>query len=144
MLYFRLLLFCCISLFLIIKDIKSFILPDLYIILLFICLLFFDLFFNKEYIFLGIIGLIFAGTFFLIAYYSSGKKLGFGDVKYAAVIGYFLGIKYWVFAIILACFIAIIYFFVGHILWKWETHKKIPFGPFLAIGSVVINLWSIL
>lgn len=144
MLVIRLLMFCIISFFLVRKDIKEMILPDVYLIILFSCLLIFDIMFNREYIVFGGIGFLTAGVFFLTVYYMSGKKIGFGDVKYAAVLGYFLGIPAWVIAIILACIIAIIFFCFGIKIFNWNKTKKIPFGPFLAGGSIIVSLWSVL
>ncbi len=143
MLFFRLLYFCLISVFLVKKDIKSFILPDLYVFLLLLGLVLFDCIYNKAFIANGLIGFFSAGIFFLLTYYLSKHKIGFGDVKYSAVIGYLLGVPNWIFAIIISCLSAIIFFYFGNRIYKWNISKRIPFGPFLAAGSIIISLWSI-
>jgi len=75
----------------------------------------------------GLTGLI----IFLLAYFISGKKLGLADVWYSALIGIVLGPWLWYAAIGSACAAGIIYILIF-------KKRKIPFIPFMAIGSIVM------
>ncbi|MBQ3023933.1 MAG: prepilin peptidase [Spirochaetaceae bacterium] len=141
--YFTLFYFSIISFFLIIKDVKYLILPDKYLLLLFTGLVIFDLVFKKEIIFYHLISSIFAGLFFLIVHLITKQNLGFGDVKYSVVIGYFLGINFWIIAIFLACLCGIIIYLLGKKFHNWNKTTKIPFGPFMSISSIVVKIGSI-
>ncbi|NLE10813.1 MAG: prepilin peptidase [Actinobacteria bacterium] len=73
---------------------------------------------------------------FALAMFWPGGGMGFGDVKMALFIGFFLGTS-----VIVAFFLA---FLVGSIVGvylllvrKQSRKMKLPFGPFLAFGSVV-------
>ncbi len=142
--YFTLFYFSIISLFLIIKDVKYLILPDKYLILLFTGLVIFDLVFKREIIFYHLVSAIFAGLFFLIVHFLTKQSLGLGDVKYSAVIGYFLGINFWIIAIFFACLCGIIMYLLGKKFYNWDNSTKIPFGPFMSISSIVVKIGSII
>jgi prepilin signal peptidase PulO-like enzyme (type II secretory pathway) len=80
---------------------------------------------------------VFAFSFFLTVFLvSSGKWMGFGDVKYAALMGMVLGFP----DIAVGLFLS---FFLGAIiglsligLKKKEISSEIPFGPFLVSGTI--------
>ena len=76
----------------------------------------------------------FAGlVIFLLAFFISGKKLGLADVWYSALIGLILGFWWWYAAIAIACITAVVY--IG-VLKK----RRIPFIPFMALGSIAISI----
>jgi len=79
---------------------------------------------------------------FLIFYFTKGRGMGFGDVKYAFVMGYFLGFPKAVLSFYLAfltgAFIGIILIING----KAKFGQKIPFGPFLALSTFICSLWG--
>jgi len=68
-------------------------------------------------------------------YYSRG--IGFGDVKYAALLGYLLGPDKLPFAFLVTAFLGIFIFFGGIILFHWPKTTKIPYAPFLSAGAVM-------
>lgn len=75
-------------------------------------------------------------------YFSGGKAMGFGDVKLAPALVFFLGASKGILAILLSFWFGAI---VGILLmlakrsgWKSE----IPFGPFLASGAFTALLWG--
>jgi prepilin signal peptidase PulO-like enzyme (type II secretory pathway) len=81
----------------------------------------------------SLLGLL-AGLFvFLLAFFLSGKKLGLADVWYAGLSGLVLGLKNWYAATGVACAVAVIYILVFR-------RRRIPFIPFLVLGSVSIQL----
>jgi len=75
--------------------------------------------------------LIFAAVW----HYSHG--IGFGDVKYAALLGYFLGLDMLPLAFITTAFLGIFIFSLGVLLFRWPKTTKIPFAPFLSAGALV-------
>lgn len=67
------------------------------------------------------------------------EAMGLGDVKLMGFLGAFIGPWGFVTALVLACFVGAVYG-VGHLIVKKDS--KIPFGPFLAVGSLsVILFW---
>jgi prepilin signal peptidase PulO-like enzyme (type II secretory pathway) len=86
--------------------------------------------------------LIGAAFFFFLFAATKGKGMGFGDVKLAAALGFLFG---WPDIL----FITVFAFLVGSIFgaWKiWKGKKKmksaVPFGPFLALGVLILVLWG--
>ena len=84
--------------------------------------------------------LVFGGFFFAIAFiYPAG--MGGGDVKLAAVLGTFLGYIGGIGLTLVGMFIAFLlggFVGVAIILSKGGSRKsQVPFGPFLAMGSVI-------
>ena len=68
--------------------------------------------------------------------------MGLGDVKLGGVMGVFLGWKFVLVALFLAClFGSIIGLFLIFLKLKKRT-DYIPFGPYLAMGSLVVVLWG--
>lgn len=87
------------------------------------------------------IRLLCAAFFFLlflcIAMFTKG--LGMGDVKLAAVIGYYKGFFAASLIFILACLGGILFFLFCH-FHKREL-KKIPFAPFVTIGYLISEIF---
>ncbi|MFA6376208.1 MAG: prepilin peptidase [Candidatus Paceibacterota bacterium] len=85
----------------------------------------------------------FCGAFFLAIFLlSRGKWMGFGDVKYALLLGMVLGFPDSLIALFLANFFGAI---IGLtlILAKMKNMKsEIPFGPFLVAGTLVALFYS--
>ncbi len=86
------------------------------------------------------------GGLLLIAFLGGllfGKEsMGMGDIKLAAMIGIFLGVKGTAFALIMAFFIAALFSFVAMALKKATRKSQIPFGPFIAAGTLVYLFWG--
>lgn len=70
--------------------------------------------------------------FMFIYYCSSG--MGFGDVKYAAVLGYAVGIEAILPAFLFSALGAIVIYVLGILLFRWKGNTKLPFAPFLTFG----------
>ncbi|MCK4241291.1 MAG: prepilin peptidase, partial [Candidatus Atribacteria bacterium] len=70
------------------------------------------------------------------------EAMGGGDVKLAAMIGAFLGWRYIIISLFLGFFLgALAGIFL--ILSKIKRREDmIPFGPFIALGSIITLLWS--
>ena len=84
-----------------------------------------------------------AGGFFLVAAIVYPAGMGMGDVKLAAVMGLFLGR-----AVVPAIFAALIAgtivgaFVIARFGAKEGRKKGIPFGPWLAFGSLIGLFWG--
>tara|TARA_Y100000588_G_C14010582_1_gene819784 strand:- start:25 stop:825 length:801 start_codon:yes stop_codon:yes gene_type:complete len=84
---------------------------------------------------------VFAGFLFgigLIGQFLLKKEsIGFGDVKLGLVLGGFLGVEYSILALYLSFSISAIFVFVM-LGGKWiKKNAKIPFGPYLAAGTLI-------
>ena len=87
---------------------------------------------NELYLFQdSIIGFLAGLIIFILAYLFSKKKLGLADVWFSALIGLVLGFRHWYAAMGIACIIGIIFMLIS-------KKCKIPFIPFMAIGSILI------
>lgn len=75
--------------------------------------------------------LIFAG----IRVFTKGK-LGMGDVKFAAFMAVFIGFPGWFVATGLASLLGLVFAAIGLFLGKINKNTKIPFAPFLTVGSI--------
>lgn len=117
-------------------DLNNEIIPDKILFPLFVLTLFFSLDQNLlNHIFGGLLSFL----FFLVIYLlSKGKAMGFGDVKFASLLGLLFGLP----LSILSFYVA---FLTGGItsliliLWGKKSLRKdtIPFGPFLSLGGVI-------
>ncbi len=81
-------------------------------------------------------------TFFALWALTSGHGMGFGDVEYVVIMGLLLGFP----QIIVGLFIAFLSGAIvglGLLLWRRKGWKsKLPFGPFLILGTVVAWGWG--
>lgn len=91
----------------------------------------------------SIIGLVVGGGAFMLVgllgeLIFKKEALGFGDVKYAAMVGAFLGWKKLLLMLIIASFLGSV---IGIALILASRKKKestyIPFGPFLTVGALI-------
>lgn len=95
----------------------------------------------------GLAGMIFGGGLILVIRVIGGRVykkevMGLGDVYLTAMIGSFVGFPF----IIPAIFIAALIGAILGVLYILSTHQSrespIPFGPFLAIGGIVVIIFE--
>ncbi|UTR15471.1 prepilin peptidase [Salipaludibacillus sp. LMS25] len=72
---------------------------------------------------------------FLLAVLSKGG-MGGGDIKLYGVIGFVLGISNVFLSLFIASVIGTVVGLTGMMMKKWDRKTIIPFGPFIAIGSI--------
>jgi len=137
-------------------DLKHFIIPDSFLITFFILALLHNSLFIIHYSVINSLllslgsGLLLALPFLLLFLISKGTWFGFGDVKYIAVFGFFLGFVEGLSAVILAFWIGAFVALSILLLQKLKTHihlpffqnqltikSEIPFGPFLSLGIIL-------
>ena len=135
-------------------DIKTFRIPDMLLLLLFVLLLLFD-FLKARGVFFGgpvaapdgaavhqysfiFYNLLCAAIVFVLffAIYYFVCSMGFGDVKYAAVLAYGLGFKGIYAAIVFAVVSGLLFFLIGNLFLGWNKKTKIAFAPFLSAGTI--------
>lgn len=90
--------------------------------------------------------LVGGGIILIIAWVGSTifkkEAMGGGDVKLTAMIGAFLGWRYTIISLFLGFFLGAL---IGIILIMTKIKKRedaIPFGPFIALGSIITFLWG--
>ena len=69
--------------------------------------------------------------------------MGLGDVKYMAMIGVFIGWKGVLFTLFTASIIGTVVSLPGRILKSDNALNRIPFGPFLSLGGLVVWYFGI-
>lgn len=99
--------------------------------------------FDLHDLFTAIVSMLGIGVFFLTIGWILGiKKIGAGDVKLAAAIGFILGYPDILTALLAMSLGFLIYCFIGFSRYKLSTKSMLPYAPFLMFGlvsSLVIN-----
>ena len=89
-----------------------------------------------------LLGILSAIPFAAIHFISKGRAMGFGDVKFAFFMGVLLGYP----AVLSAMFIAFVLgAIIGIVLMlagKKSMQSKVPFGPFLIVGTFLSLFWG--
>jgi len=121
----------------VIFDLREKRIPDLYV-LPGICIFLIKRIAESEFpiytiIITGAVGFIFI---FFLSVLSRGK-IGVGDAKLSALIALALGLKLWMAAIFIASFTGVVFALVMIALRKMSWKTRLPFAPFLALGSMV-------
>lgn len=90
----------------------------------------------------GVIGFFAAGLVLLLIALASKGGMGGGDIKLAAVMGLYLGLK----SVALALFLSFLLGgLVGILLLVTGIKGRkdaVPFGPFLALGAIITAFWG--
>lgn len=141
-------------------DLKHFIIPDSFLVSLFVlAFLYISFFVFSDFSLINafffiikhlLSGVVLALPFLLIFVISKGRWLGFGDIKYMLVIGFFLGLAQGLSAIVLSFWIGATFSLLAILLKKIIPYinlplmrnnltikSEIPFGPFLSLGVII-------
>jgi len=125
-------------------DAKTFRIPDVLLLSCFIILVMLDIshlsgiWFFYEHCSTAFVWLV---IFYLVYRYLGG--LGWGDVKYAALLGYALGLEKSCIAFLFTAFGAVLIYIIGIGVFKWEKSAKLPFAPFLGFGTLAAEFFKI-
>jgi leader peptidase (prepilin peptidase)/N-methyltransferase len=87
--------------------------------------------------------LIFSGLYLVLWMVSSGRWIGFGDVKLGLALGLLLG--RWelaLLALFLANFIGCLIVIPGLLAKKLTRTTQVPFGPMMIMGFLIAALWG--
>lgn len=117
-------------------DLEKGIIPNNILAVLIFCALIYWLIFQPQTIALTfVVGIFSFLVFFILFLVTRGRGIGFGDVKFAFFMGFFLGFPNVIFALYIAfltgALISLILIVIGKKKLRGDT---IPFGPFLVIG----------
>ena len=85
-------------------------------------------------------GMLLGFLIFFLARIFSRKSVGMGDVKLAAVLGWYLGGSLIWFDIVVSLSLAALYSIVQLILKKLNMKDSIPLAPFFSVGTILILL----
>ena len=102
---------------------------------------------------MGIGAAVFGGIFFVIFYAAPAGGFGFGDVRLGLLLGTFVGYLGAPGLVLLAMFMSFLTgALIGITLKWWESRgaedegplrkAKVPFGPYMALGSVISIFWG--
>ncbi|MCA1063574.1 prepilin peptidase [Rossellomorea sp. AcN35-11] len=80
------------------------------------------------------------GLLLLIAIVSKGG-MGGGDIKLYGVIGFVVGLKVMILSFMLATFFGAVFGLIALAFKVIEKGKPIPFGPFIALGTILAYLY---
>jgi len=127
-------------------DLKYGIIPDKIVFPAILVSFLYLLIYNSSFILNHSLSALGAGLFFLLLSLIKIRKrsaMGFGDVKFAFLMGLILGFPKIVVSLYIAFLTGAI---VGIILILWRRRKvlgtSIPFGPFLVMGTLVAIFWG--
>ena len=81
-----------------------------------------------------------SGAIFFLAYVLSRHAVGMGDVKLVAVIGMCLGFGSTYLVMLLSLILSALYGGIQVIRKKKSMKDEIAFGPFLAVGTLIVLL----
>ncbi|MFB9325205.1 prepilin peptidase [Paenibacillus aurantiacus] len=82
-------------------------------------------------------GALFGGGILLLVHLFSGGRMGFGDIKLFAVLGLVIGLPNTIVALLLSCLLGVVIGGMLQMLGLIERKQPVPFGPFLAVGSLI-------
>ena len=119
-----------------IADIRFYKIPDSLLLSLFVLLLSLDVKSDFDNILIHIASAILMSLIFVLIYKYAGG-LGFGDVKFIGVLSYSMGFRTSLYAFLLASLVALVFLLSKSILSTHKAKIKIPFAPFLSLGSLV-------
>ena len=104
--------------------------------------LIFSLVFNHISFVNSLLGLVIpAGLLLLIAFIYK-KGMGIGDVKLIGMIGVFIGWRYALISIFIGALFGSIYGIYMMIFGKMDRKTRIPFGPFISLGAIIMILYG--
>jgi leader peptidase (prepilin peptidase) / N-methyltransferase len=133
-----------VSLFIIItvSDIKYMLIPDK-------ILLFFAGIFLLERIFIplvpwwdSVVGALVGFTVLLLISIASKGGMGGGDIKLYALLGFVLGTKLVLMSLFISTFLGAIIGMIGIGLGIFKRREPIPFGPFIAAGTLIAYFYG--
>jgi leader peptidase (prepilin peptidase)/N-methyltransferase len=84
----------------------------------------------------------FYGFYYVYSLIRGQGKFGFGDIKFIAAIGAWVGVQGALTSILIAPFLGIIAYVIMAILGKVDKTKPIPFIPFMSVGLILSIIYQ--
>jgi leader peptidase (prepilin peptidase)/N-methyltransferase len=129
-------------------DFKHYLIPNRFVyVLIFVSLVYFILNIllfgeNNNFSNFVLAAALGAGFFLLLILITAGKGMGMGDAKLAFALGLVLGWPEIIIGIFAAFLIAALVSIYLMIFKDRGLKSKLPFGPFLVLGTLVVFLWG--
>lgn len=101
-----------------------------------------SLFFNHISFVSALLGMVIPAGFLLLIALIIKKGMGMGDVKLVAMIGTFIGWEYTMLGIFIGSLVGSVIGLTLIAAHKMERKTRIPFGPFISMGTVIILLYG--
>jgi prepilin signal peptidase PulO-like enzyme (type II secretory pathway) len=134
--------------FIFVYDLKHYIIPDfanfsLIGISFFYLLLNAYLLNSTDFFLSGLLSAVGAFLFFFsLFYFTKGKGMGFGDVKFVIFMGFFLGFPKIIPGLFLSFFLGAIIGLVLVMAQKKKIKSQVPFAPFLIVGTLTAYFYG--
>lgn len=119
-------------------DLEHMIIPDIMVFPGLFLGIFFAYFKGMDFFLSSLLGTGIGGLIILLIVLFSKGGMGIGDIKFSAMIGAFLGIKYLIMVLILSSIIGGVVAIFLLILGLKSRKDPIPFGPFLSLGAIIV------
>ena len=100
----------------------------------------YDVFLRRQNLLPDLIAMILIAVIFMAVRLISKKGLGLGDIQYSLMCGFFSGLPYVIAASLFSSLLGILYFIFLALLKKTAAGKKVPFGPFMTLGTIIAML----
>lgn len=126
-----------------VSDIRKRIIPN-YVLIAVVLLkaLFLVIEFDLITLFDSVIGFTVASVVFLIPKFLR-MPLGWGDVKFSAVLGFSLGFVKYIYSMLLAVLLVFLYCIVRKTVMKKDIEDfKLPLGSFMSAGAILICIFE--
>ncbi len=121
-------------------DIDTFRLPDVLVILVAALAMINTMVTDQPALTSSLLGALGVGSVFLLIAYFYPDGMGFGDVKFVAALGLYIGSPGIFLGVFIASLLGVIIGGFSIIINKKDLKDPIPFGPFLAAGVLVMLL----
>ena len=133
------------SLFVVISfvDLEHYLIPNKIIIFGFVIGLGLNIAIKDLSLVASLLGSLAGGGFLLLLAVISKGGMGGGDIKLAALIGFFLGWQKVLLSLFFAALIATVISIVLIASGKKNRKEPIPFGPFIALGTLIIMFYGV-
>ena len=128
-------------------DLKESIIPDILSLPMIGIGFIFSFFLSKITYIDSLLGILTGGGSLLIiaimgSFLFKKEAMGGGDIKLAAMIGAFLGWKLTLLTLFIGFFAGAIIGTIFMIMKQKKENEAIPFGPFIALGSIIALFWG--
>jgi len=135
--FIKLVLLYLISVPVSIIDIKHYVIKTTFVLAGFFLFSIYIVVFEFEFLSNYFIGCVIGFIIFFIIHLVYKNKLGFGDVRLVAMLGFFCGIEGVLWTIFFGSIFGILYAIFRIVVFKDNVKVKIPYAPFLCFASIL-------
>jgi prepilin signal peptidase PulO-like enzyme (type II secretory pathway) len=125
-----------------IVDIRERKIPDIFVFLGLVLFLISKIFINNDISFWVILDTAVAFSSIVALRFITKDGIGMGDAKLSGLLGFLLGIYFWVVALLVASLAGLVAGGMLLLMKKIQRKEGIPFAPFLAIGAIVSYIFK--